>query len=147
MTFLVLLPAAARAGIVAADLRLVALDLADRVVAAGPRRPRRLRNGRAAPAASNRAEGGRGRGCRGVQRPLRRPARRGPRRRHGGGASLALVGPHHRHQPPQVADDLFLDAIAHRPEELEALLLVLDERIALAVAAQADPFLQVIEAV
>src|SRR5207249_767222 len=50
-------------------------------------------------------------------------------------------------QPPEIADDLFVDALLHRLEEIEALLLVLDERIALAVPAKADAFFQMIEAV
>src|SRR5919197_6347249 len=40
-----------------------------------------------------------------------------------------------------------LAALFHRLEQREALFLVLDERVALAVAAQADSFFQVVEAV
>ena len=57
--------------------------------------------------------------------------------------ALALDGP----QPPEIADDFFLDAPPHVLEELEAFFLVFDQRIALAVAAQADAFLEVIERV
>ena len=55
------------------------------------------------------------------------------------------IGLDDRTEPPQIADDFFLDAPAHVLEQLEALLLVLDQRIALAIAAQADSLLQVIE--
>ena len=43
--------------------------------------------------------------------------------------------------------DLLVDPVHERLEHLEGLLLVLDERVALAVAAQADPLLEVIERV
>src|SRR5207244_5712895 len=52
-----------------------------------------------------------------------------------------------RPQPPEIPNDLFVDAFLHRLEETEAFLLVFDERIALAVPAQADAFLQMVEAV
>ncbi len=44
-------------------------------------------------------------------------------------------------------DDVLVHASLHRLEQLEALALVLDERVALAVAAQPDAFLQMVEAV
>src|SRR4051794_15128630 len=45
----------------------------------------------------------------------------------------------------ELLDDVVLHPLAHHLEQVEALLLVLLERIALAVAAQADAFLQVVE--
>ncbi len=86
------------------------------------------------------ANAGIGFGRRVVHRDRRRAARR---RRAASGASSF----EHRPQPEEIADDLFLDAALHVLEEREAFLLVLDERIALAVAAQADAFLQVVERV
>ena len=84
MTLLVLLAAAARTGIVAADLRLVALDLADRVVAAGPRRPRCSGSAASAPLAGDGAERRRWRRLLRVQR--HRPA----------GAAAAAAAPARR---------------------------------------------------
>src|SRR5262249_34868300 len=46
-----------------------------------------------------------------------------------------------------IPQHLFVDAILHTLEQPEALFLVLDERIALAVAAQADALLEMVEAV
>src|SRR5688572_14222502 len=142
------LAASAPARVVAADLRLLALHRLDDVVAADPRGLAVLRQ------VLDADRTGRGRLWREhalllflrvvvVERggPPRRLAHR---RRH---ARLAAVALDDRLQPPQVADDLFLDAAAHVLEEREAFFLVLDERIALAVAAQADAFLQVIERV
>src|SRR5262249_36208626 len=54
---------------------------------------------------------------------------------------------HHRAEPPEIADDLLVDALLHPLEQVEALLLVFDQWIALAVAAQPDAFLQMVEAV
>src|SRR5262245_26367324 len=142
VAFLVLLPAPARARIVAADLRFVALHLTDDVVAAGARR---ARAGLGRRVAADRAEGRGGR----LRRPAERDLRRPPGRLLGTGRSRhrpALLA-RDRREPPQVADDLLLDAVLHRLEEGETLFLVLDERIALAVAAQADAFLQMVEAV
>src|SRR5882724_1110710 len=51
----------------------------------------------------------------------------------------------HRLVAEEALDDVVLHPLAHRLEELIALLLVLLERIALAVAAQADALLQVVE--
>src|SRR6185369_7878105 len=45
----------------------------------------------------------------------------------------------------ELLDDVVLHPLAHHLEQVEALLLVLLERITLAVAAQADPLLQVVE--
>src|ERR1019366_7716408 len=45
----------------------------------------------------------------------------------------------------EVLEDLLLDAFLHRLEKLEGLPFVLDERVALTVAAQADAFLQMVE--
>src|SRR3954452_1242872 len=143
MTFLVFLSTAAGAGIVASHLRLVAPDLPHDIVAAAARGPWRLGDGRCAPARPDRAKRRRGRGCRTAERHRRRPAWRRTRCR--GHARFGAAD--HRHQPPQVADDLLVDAFPHGLEQREALFLVLDERIALAVAAKADAFLQVIEAV
>src|SRR5216683_6134410 len=147
MALLVLLSAPARARLVAADLRLVAPHrLGRRVVTADPgrllraRRPERAGLRRlSAPASEDRRRFS----GRIVEDQRRRPAWRGSARRlHGRGLVVQ-----DRAQPPEVADDLLVDAILHRLEELEALLLVLDERIPLAVAAQADAFLEVVEAV
>src|SRR5688572_13797759 len=44
---------------------------------------------------------------------------------------------------PEDLHDAILDALQHRLEQLERLALVLDERIALAVATQSDAFLEV----
>src|SRR3954471_579936 len=145
MTLFVFLSAAAVAGIVAADFWLVALDLPNDIVTAGARGPGWLGNRRRPRARSaDRAEW-RGRGSRRyMHRHRRRRARlfRCGRHRHRRG-----VVADHRHQPPQVADHLFFDAVPHLLEEPEAFLLVLDQGIALAVAAQADAFLQVIQAI
>src|SRR4029434_1269862 len=48
---------------------------------------------------------------------------------------------------PERAQHFLVHAPLHVLEETEALALVLDKGIALAVAAQADPFLQMVEAV
>src|SRR5690606_24633939 len=75
---------------------------------------------------------------------------RGPRGRGPTGSRrrrLGTRGAEHGPQPPQVADGLLVHALLHRAEEREALLLVLDERVALTVPAQADAFLQVVEGV
>src|SRR4051794_26253030 len=118
MALLVLLAAAARTRIVAADFGFVALDLLDHVVAAGARRARsvrarRRRAGRVAAAATAERPERRG-GRRLVHGDLWRPTRRRRadrwRRRSG---VAALVG-HDRREPPQVADDLLFDAILHR---------------------------------
>src|SRR5437016_5392538 len=148
MALLVFFPAAAGARIVAAHLRLVAADrLLHRVVAAvarrlldarRPRRRHRVRRRR-----SRRAEHRRGRGLGGgIVEDERRATLR--RTAHDGRGGLFAQD---RPQPPEVADDLLVDAILHRLEQLEAFLLVLDEWVALAVPAQADAFLQMIEAV
>ena len=88
----------------------------------------------------------RGRGAVGVV-DVRLPPRRHRDRRvpHLFVDELSLRLPHDRLEPEQVLDDLVLDSLLHQGEELEGLLLVLDQRIALAVAAQPDPFLQVVD--
>ncbi len=53
-----------------------------------------------------------------------------------------LVG--HRIEQEQEAHRVVLDALLHLREHLERLALVLDERVALAVGAQADAVLQVV---
>ena len=114
------------------------------VVAAGARGPRRFGDRRAPPPPPRIAPNGE-LACSDGALSVIGAGRRGAGRRTAGtpGPSSPMIG----HQAPQVADDLLVDAILHRREEREALLLVLDERIALAVAAQADAFLQVVEAV
>src|SRR5207245_1375317 len=77
----------------------------------------------------------RGSGARVVQHQGRLAARSGPPRNR-----RRLVA-QNRTQPPQIADDLLVDALLHALEEIETLFLVLDQRIALAVTAQPDPFL------
>src|SRR5689334_6649820 len=148
VAFLVFLTAAARARVVAADLRpFVPHGLDCGIVAANPRRL--LLGGRGA-----RRRGGRG------GRPRRTEHRRGGRVSTGivedqRRAALRCTADRrgrcffaqHRPQPPQVADDLLFDAILHRLEEIEAFLLVLNQRIALAVAAQPDAFLEMVEAI
>src|SRR5438874_6442386 len=117
-TLLVLLARPARTGVVAADLL--------------------------APRGAHRGLRPRGRGG-GAAEPLRELAAGLPRvgpGRHGGGL------------PRRVADQLDLEEALHdgrlHPldhvlEEIECLLLVLGERVTLAVAAEADPFLEVVD--
>src|SRR6185503_14194461 len=57
---------------------------------------------------------------------------------------LPLLGRHLRVHAPEVHDDLVLDPLLHQAEHGEGLLLVLGERVALAVAAQPDPLLEVV---
>ena len=52
-----------------------------------------------------------------------------------------------RSEAPEVLHRLFVDAILHRLEHLEAFAFVLDERVSLAVPPEADPLFEVIEAV
>src|SRR5438067_1085493 len=147
MTFLVLLAAAAWTHVVAAYLRLVAFDGFDDVVTTDARRllglsadrPERARRRWLRSRAADRR---RHRRARVVQdeRRLSLPPCGGTRRQRG-------ITTQDRPQPPQVPDDLFVDPVLHRLEQLEALFFVLDQRIALAVAAQADAFLEVVEAV
>ena len=107
------------------------------------------------PAAARATAVGSGAGRRGWRRTARPASAAGPlkisggpaRRPDGGPPARPAVFADDRPQPPQITDDLLVDAILHRLEEREALLLVFDERIALAVAAQPDSFLQVVEAV
>src|SRR5690349_6558995 len=149
VALLVFLPAAARARIVASDFRPLMADRLHRRIVAADSRRLLLRGGRARRRGGRRAgrsrrtehRRGRGFGARIVEDQRRAALRCTTDRRRR--RFLAQ----HRPQPPQVADDLLVDAILHRLEQLEAFLLVLDERIALPVAAQPDAFLQVIEAV
>ncbi len=123
VAFLVFLARAAGAGVVAADLRLVPLERLDLRVLA--------------------ARGRRAVGVVDVAGAARRHGRRGAPRT--GLRHLAFRFAHHRLEAEEVLHELVLDALLHQREELEGLLLVLDERVALAVAAQADSLLQVIE--
>src|SRR5262245_63569460 len=121
MALLVLLSAAARARIVAPDLRLVAFHLLDHIVAPGACRARRLCDGARAAAAAKGAEWRRWRCLLRVHRELRRTAScRLTHRRQPGLVAL------NRRQAPEVPDDLFLDAVLHRLEERKAFLLVFD---------------------
>src|SRR6185312_7113403 len=144
MALLVFLAAAARARVVASDLRLIAAHgLDDRVVAADARRLA-VRCGRRG---DRRAGGARER-----RRRLFRGSAQNQRlaRTHGHAARQRRLGAffrNHGTQPPQELDGLLVDAAPHVLEEIEALLLVLDERILLAVAAKADAFLEMVEAV
>src|SRR5207244_7293524 len=142
MTLLVFFSAPARTRLVAAHFGLIVPDGLDRrVVAADARRLLRL------PPAERRVRRGRAE-CRrrlGASSAGQDERRSGTsdRPRHRRLGTFAEDRP----QPPQVADDLFVHPLVHRLEQREAFFLVLDERIALAVPAQADAFLQVIEAV
>src|SRR5262245_17639 len=129
MAFLVLLPAAARARIVAAHLWLVAPH-GDRlgIVATDPWRPllartRRRRSKRTGFTRLRARAGQRGRGAR-LGARIVQDERRATRCGTAGDRRFFVQ---HRPQPPQVANDLFVDAIFHRLEEIEALFLVLDE--------------------
>src|SRR4030095_4334598 len=143
VTLLVLLAAPARTQIVAADLRLIAFDGLDHVVAADPRRLL-LWTARDAERAWRRLGAGPGerrrRGRAGVVENQRRLTA------HGTASHLGFFV-QHRPQPPDVSDDLPVDTIFHGLEERKALFLVLDQRIALAVAAQPDAFLEVVQAI
>ena len=79
----------------------------------------------------------------GVAAAAQRDGRGAPRRAPGRRGVLRGDGA----QPPEVAHHLLAHPVVHVLEEGVALLLVLDERIALAVAAQPDALLQVVEAV
>src|SRR5262249_27082855 len=135
VALLVFLSAAARTWIVAPDLRLltahgldariVAADARRRLRARGPGRRHRVRR-------RSRCPEHRRRGCFGAR--IVQDQRRAPRRRPSWRRHVALA--ENRPQPPEVAHDLLVHALLHRLEEREAFLLVLDERIALAVPAQ-----------
>ena len=143
VALLVLLSAAAGTRIVAADLRLLAADRLDR------RRPRRCAPASGpcrAPAGPATARGA-GRRARfrmrsrsalfiviGVARRARPDAERPAPPRSSTGRS------HRRYRTISSSIRAFMSL-----EEIEALALVLDERIALPVSAKADAFLQVIE--
>src|SRR6266581_201608 len=60
------------------------------------------------------------------------------------GAHLLLLGRHRGVHAPQVHDDLVFDPLLHQPEHDEGFLLVLGQRVALAVTPQADPLLEVV---
>ena len=160
MALLVLLPAAARTRIVASDLGFFAFDGLDRrIVTTDARRlARRHRAGRkalsddASRSPRARARERRGRLGRIVEEhrlpSLGRNGRRGPARPDVAAARTpspfsVMTG----RSDHEIADDLLVDALLHRLKELEAFFLVLDQRIALTVAAQADAFLQMVEAV
>src|SRR5262245_62387056 len=142
VAFLVFFSAPAGARVVAAHLRTLVPYCLDHVVAAGARG-----SGRFPPAA---AHGRRGAGR--ARKSRHRLGRRVVHRQRGGAPGR---GPRpdrrllvqHRTKVEEIPDHLFLDARLHVLEEREALLLVLDERVALAVAAQADAFLEMVEAV
>src|SRR5262249_50434537 len=133
------------ARIVAPDLRLLAAYGFDDVVAADAGRLAVARRRTAGRRRGSRGRGGTDGAGKRRNRFLARAAQdeRGlgprdtPRRRR-------LLG---EANPPQEPDGLLVHAFLHRLEQLEAFFLVFDERIALPVAAQADAFFQVIEAV
>src|SRR5579871_5124598 len=136
VALLVLLAAAAGAGVVAAHLLPLAahgLDLRRRLLRRGGVREAKAR--RLRPALAALEIGDRRRqpevlgGC-----PVHRDPRRGARRR-----ALHL----HLHAQ-ELLDDVGLHAPHHLLEDLEALLLVLLERVELAVAAQPDALLEVL---
>src|SRR4030095_13032940 len=135
VAFLVFLSAPTGARIVAANFRLFPADSLDHVVTARPCRNRVLR-----PCWTRTRRPGKCRhGCRaGV---VRRHCRHGwppwCRSRGRRGLSEPLI---HRHwaKPEEVSHDFLFDAPLHILEERVALLLVLNERIALSVAAKSD---------
>src|SRR5262245_27765794 len=125
MTLLVLFPAAARARVVASDLRFVAPYRLDAGVVAAdagglPGSRSAERRGWRRLRLSRRSERRRRRRAAVVENQRRAADGRRPARRFLG---------NHRTQQPQVADDFVLDALLHRREEREALLLVLDQWI------------------
>src|SRR6476659_2172354 len=145
VTLLVLLATPARTQIVAADLRLIAFDGLDHVVAADPRRLLLLLTARGAERAWRRLGAGPGeRRRRGRTRVVENQRRLTAR--HGTASHLGFFV-QHRPQPPDVSDDLPVDTILHGLEERKALFLVLDQWIALAVAAEPDAFLEVVQAI
>src|SRR5690606_5476894 len=131
------------ARVVAADLGLLAPDRGHGGVitagAGGPRGSSRRRSG----GRRGRARGG---GCRRAAATERR-GRGGPRGGTGRVRRRAVLRSVHGPNPPEVADRLFGDPGRHGLEQVEAFAVVFDERVALPVAAQADAFLEVIEAV
>ena len=148
MALLVFLSAAARTRIVAAHFRLVAPHRVHRgIVAADARRSRRAR----------------GKTCR-TRGSQRRAAARGADAKAPPGSAFGSFSMHRRRgaarrtlrriiaddgelADPQPVDHVLVDAPLHVLKQLEALFLVLDQRIFLAVAAKADAFLQMVEAV
>src|SRR5436190_6204925 len=145
VTLLVLLPAPARARVVPAHLRLIVAERRHLgVVAADARGLPRCASAAAAEIGHlrSRAAECRHRFGRAAAENQGRPRATDRTRR---GRLLAIA--HDRPQPPHVADDFLVDPFLHRLEEGEAFFFVLNERIALAVAAQTDAFLEMVEAV
>jgi hypothetical protein len=64
----------------------------------------------------------------------------------GGPANPHPAAPLQNLHQVEIADRVFLEALHHRFEHLERFFLVLDQRIVLAVAAQADALFQVVHA-
>src|SRR6266545_823010 len=135
VTLLVLLPAAARARVVAANLRLVAPHRLRRCIVAADawgllllwlRARERARAGRLRTRATE--------DRRRLRRRIVEDERWRPSRGRTPGNRRLLV--EDRPQPPQVADDFLVHTLLHCLEQREALFLVLDERIALTVAAE-----------
>src|ERR1700674_1093898 len=118
MALLVLLPRAAGAGGVAPDLALAVDHLLRPARSAAHAAIAGLRRGRKLDAR---------------RRPLLAPA------------LLEQLLLRHRLVAEELLDHVVLDPVLHRLEQLEALALVFLQRVALAVAAQADALLQVIE--
>src|SRR3954469_14105018 len=129
MALLVLLATATGAGIVPSDLGAVVAHGLDDVIAARASRLRckraRVRLPCSGPAWQRRGSAGlvQDEGLAATRRLLPR-----------GRSRLLFCG--NRTQPPEVPHDILVDARTHRLEQLEALPLVLDERIALAVPPQ-----------
>src|SRR5262245_25684546 len=138
MALFVFLPAAAPARLVAADLGFVASHGLDRRVVAS----RSSRAGwpgwrcTSSPRPSSRQSGAH---CRRRGTPGRRPGHRRTRR-----ATLTFDN---WAPTPEVTHHLFIDARLHCLEQIDALALVLDERIGLPVATQSNTFLEMVEAV
>src|SRR5437660_1096244 len=144
VTFLVFLPASARARIVAAYLRLVVAERRHLCVVAADACGLTCR-----PAAAAELGCLCGRAAERGHRLSRAAAedQRGPGAPDGTRRRRLLAVAQHRTEPPHVTDDFLVHAVFHSLEERKALFLVLNQRIALAVAAQADPFLEMVEAV
>src|SRR5664279_2686471 len=148
VAFLVLPPGAARARIVPADLRARGLhrghiEIASRRGVEGTLQLEVLFFLAALlELGGGPARGGRPR-CRGCGR--RRAGVERIRRRRTFLARRALGRGLGDLEAEEVLEDLLLDAFLHRLEKLEGLPFVLDERVALTVAAQADAFLQMVE--
>ena len=125
VALLVFLAAAARARIVAADLRLVAPHRLHRRIVAADARRLLARCGRAAPAAAVSAPATAAAPKRPTPAPP--PGRSGSAARGAAPAAAArrrgaAFVVEHRPQPPQVADDLLVDALLHRLEQRRSFL-------------------------